>query len=57
MKAEEKYNSLLVKEGSIEAPPSTKGVGGFAFSVAYNSTCSPNSSKRGNPLEPVFGFR
>jgi len=27
MKAEEEYNSLFEKEGSIEAPPSTKGVG------------------------------
>jgi hypothetical protein len=29
MKAEEEYNSLFEKEGSIEAPPSTKGVGGI----------------------------
>jgi len=28
MKAEEEYSSLFEKEGSIEAPPSTKGVGG-----------------------------
>jgi len=27
MKGEEEYNSLFEKEGSIEAPPSTKGVG------------------------------
>jgi hypothetical protein len=29
MKAEKEYNSLFEKEGSIEAPPSTKGVGGI----------------------------
>ena len=31
MKAEEEYNSLFEKEGSIEAPASTKGVGGICF--------------------------